>query len=41
MSNINKTGDTFGKVNATASGESSTAGNGGVPIQNLTIAFRW
>jgi hypothetical protein len=41
MTNINKTGDTFGKVNSTASGESSTAGNGGVPIQNLTLAFRW
>jgi hypothetical protein len=41
LTNINKTGDTFGKVNSTPSGESSTAGNGGVPIQNLTIAFRW
>jgi hypothetical protein len=38
LNNINKTGDTFGKIGI---GESSSAGGGGVPIQNITLAFRF
>ena len=38
LNNINKTGDTFGKIGV---GESSAAGGGGVPMQNITLAFRF
>ncbi len=41
LKNLNMTGDTFGKIPSASSRESSTAGNGGVPMQNLTLAIRF
>jgi hypothetical protein len=31
----------FGTISTSTSDESTTAGGGGQPLMNLTIAFRW
>jgi hypothetical protein len=39
LQNINKTGNTFGKIGVGS--EDSTVGEGGMPLQNLTLAVRF